>query len=129
MSNIETDLSNFSPGIADTHHRTAESLETPVFEYPQKLRGGGKKSLLSIALAGPLAVLFPVKNDAAQQACTQTTVISTESATPVNSSADGECITVQESERQLAWVSSVAGAESVSSLGLGAMRTECVRGR
>ena len=40
MSNIESDISNFSPGIVDIQNLTAESLETPVFEYPQKWRGG-----------------------------------------------------------------------------------------
>ena len=79
MSYIEADLSNDSPGIADIQYRTAESLETPVFESPQKLWGGEIKSLLPIALAGVLVALFPAADAAAQQACTEVTTISTAS--------------------------------------------------
>ena len=68
--------------------------EATVFEHSQILEGGKRKFLLPIALAGVLVAFFPSTDAAAQQACTQTTVISTASAEPVDSSADGECITV-----------------------------------
>ena len=96
MSNIEADISNSSPGITDVQYRTAESMETPVFECSKKIAGGRRKSPLSIVLAGLLLAFFPA-TDAAAQACTQTTVISTASSEPVSSSADGECIRVPSS--------------------------------
>ena len=96
------EMSDRKENLSQSLRRTVAGLtaftEAAVFEHPQKLRGN-RKSILPIALAGLLAVLFPAADAAAQQACTQTTVISTASAEPVASSANGECITLPYARR------------------------------